>query len=49
MGETKIPHFYDSEIAGRVPEAQNQYYLSSETPGHRNKSQKTLKAFLENI
>ena len=34
MGETQTPHFYDFWIFGRVPEPQNQYYLSLETPGY---------------
>ena len=37
MGETENPHFYDFETFGRVPEPQNQYYSSLETPGYFNK------------
>ena len=34
MGEPQTPHFYDFGILGRVPEPQNQLFLSLETPGH---------------
>ena len=40
MGEPKNPHFYDSGFFGRVPELQNQHYLSLETPGYLNESRK---------
>ena len=33
MGEPQDLHFYDFGVFGRVPEAQNQLGLSSETPG----------------
>ena len=41
MGESKNPHFYDSGIFGRVPEPQNQYYLSLETPGYLKQFKKS--------
>ena len=34
MGKPINPHFYDFGIWGRVPEPQNQYYLSLETTGY---------------
>ena len=40
MGETKTPPFYDFWIWGRVPEPQNQLFLSLETPGHLQKIKK---------
>ena len=40
MGETETSHFYDFGISGRVPEPQNQYYLSLETPSHSKESKK---------
>ena len=36
----QTPHFHDFGIFERVPEPQNQYYLSLETPGHSKQSQK---------
>ena len=45
MGEPKTPHFYDFGISGRVPEPQNQLFLSLETPGHLKKSRKSLEHF----
>ena len=46
MGEPKTPHFYDLGISERVPEPQNHYYLSLETPGCPNKNQeKALEPF----
>ena len=39
---TKNLHFHDLGILGRVQPAQNQYYLSLETPGHLNKIKKHL-------
>ena len=39
MGEPSNPHFYDFWIFGRIPEPQNQYYLSLETPRYLKKSQ----------
>ena len=47
MGEPKNPDFYDFEIFGRVPEPQNQYYLSSETPGSSTRFKKKPDAFLQ--
>ena len=41
MGETETFHFYDFGIFGYVPEPQNQYYLSLETPECLNKSELT--------
>ena len=38
MGESKNRHFYDFEIWGRVPEPQNQLFLSLGTPGDLKKS-----------
>ena len=51
MGEPKTLHFYDFEISGRVPEPQNQYDLSLDTPGYRNKSRflKLLKKYYYTI
>ena len=40
MGEPKNPHVYDFGILGRVPEPQNQYYLSLETPRYLQHSKK---------
>ena len=40
MGDPQTPHFHDFGISGRVPEPQNQYYSSLETPGYLNKSRK---------
>ena len=40
MREPQTPHFYDFGISGRVPEPQNQYYLSLETPGYLNEIKK---------
>ena len=42
MGEPQTPHFYDFGISGRVPEPQNQLFLSLETPGHPTKTSKSL-------
>ena len=41
----QIPHFYDFKIFGRVPEPQNQYDLSYETPEASNESKKNTKPF----
>ncbi len=46
MGEPRTPHFHDLGIFGRVPEPQNQYYLSFETPGHI-KNQETVQRTFE--
>ena len=45
MGEPQTPHFYDFGIPGRVPEPQNQYYLSLETLGYLKKSNRTQNIF----
>ena len=34
MGEPQTPHFYDLGTFERVPEPQNQLFLSLETPGY---------------
>ena len=47
MGDLQTFHFYDFGISGRVPEPPNQYYLSSERPGHFNKSKKKPNHFWE--
>ena len=49
MGGTETPHLYDFGIFGRVPEPQNQLYLSLETPGHLNQIKKTPGTFLGSI
>ena len=49
MGELKNPHLYDFGIFGRVPEPQNQYYLSLETPGYVKQFKKQLWIICENI
>ena len=38
MGETESPHVHDFGIFGRVPEPQNQYHSSLETPGYLKKT-----------
>ena len=48
MGEPQTPHLYDFTIWGRVPKPQNKLFLCLETPGHRNKSSKTLEHCLKN-
>ena len=40
IGEPQTPHFYDFGILERVPGAQNQLFLSFETPGYLNKFKK---------
>ena len=37
MGESINPQFDDFGLFGCVPEPQNQYYLSLETPGYQTK------------
>ena len=49
MGEAQTLHFYDFGMFEPVPEPQNQYYLSLETPGHFNNSKKNPKSFWGNI
>ena len=44
MGEPQTS-FYDFGISGRVPEPQNQYYLSLETSEYFNKSKQNPKSF----
>ena len=39
MGEPKNPNFYDLESFGRVPEPQNQYFVSFGTPGYLKENQ----------
>ena len=42
MGEPRNSDFYDFWISGRVPEPQNQLFLSLETPGYLKKTQENL-------
>ena len=49
MGESQTPHFYDFGISGRVPQPQNQYYLSFETPGYLTEFKKNPTHCFENI
>ena len=41
-GDPQNPHLYDFGTFGRVPEPQNQFCLSLETPGYLNKIEKIL-------
>ena len=41
MGEPENLHFHGFGIFGRVPEPQNQLFLSLETPGHPGKMPKS--------
>ena len=45
MGETKVLHYYDFRISGRVPEPQSQLFLSLETPGYLKQIKKISWAF----
>ena len=47
MGGPQTPHFFDFGTWGRVPEPQNHYYLSLETPGHLNKSRNPWHIFVK--
>ena len=49
MGEPKNLHFYDFGISGRVPEPQNQYDFSLETPGYLTKSKNKHQISLNNM
>ena len=49
MGEPENPHFHDFGILGRVPEPQNQLYLTLETPRYLTKIKKHSWHILENI
>ena len=40
MGEPQTSHFYDFRVFGRVPEPQNQLFLSLETPAYLKQSRK---------
>ena len=48
-GESQTPNFYDFGISGRVPETQNQYNLSLETPGRLKKIKIIPGSFLNYI
>ena len=45
----QTPHFYDFRIFERVPEPQNQHYLSFETPGYFNHFKQKPNHFWNNI
>ena len=49
MGKPETPHFCDFGIFGRVPEPQNQYYLSLEAPGYAKTNREDPWRILENI
>ena len=42
MGETATSNFYDFGISGRVPEPQNQLFLSLDTQRYLEKSRKSI-------
>ena len=46
MGELENLHFYDFGISGRVPEPQNQFYVSLGTPRYLTNSKKIPGRFL---
>ena len=49
MGEAENPNFHDFGLFGRVPEPQNQYYSSLETPEYLNQFKRNPEAFWKPI